>query len=116
MRVIYPGNIKKYLITVILTVCSLSHNSPLYAQGEVGTLISESVEDTESAIKAYGGPFLKAIGSDLNSAWVNNAEPMEWGSLSLRFVGVTSFAPDGDLSFKPSEYGLDDAGRWVVYQ
>ncbi len=105
---------RKYLTTVLFVwvIFSLLPDR-MYAQDELGMLISESIEDTESAVKAYGGPFLKAIGTDFNTGWVNTAAPHEWGNLDLKLVGTASIAPQDDLTFRPAEYGLDEQNSGI---
>ena len=104
----------KYLLIFLSLILVFSLYSKLaQSQDELGMLISESVEDTESAIKAYGGPFLKAIGTDLNTGYASSGEPLEWGDLNLKLVGTASFAPEDDLSFRPAEYGLDEQSSGI---
>ncbi|MCF8231163.1 MAG: hypothetical protein K9J27_03160 [Bacteroidales bacterium] len=104
-----------WLFIVIFSFFTLDCNTTLKAQNEIGTLISESLQDTEAMTKAFGGPFLRAIGTDFNTGWVNTAEPMVWGQFDIRAVGTASFAPEADLSFKPAAYGLDAAPDGGIY-
>lgn len=104
----------KYLVIVSASILVFTlYSKPARTQDELGMLISESVEDTEAAIKAYGGPFLKAIGTDLNTGWASSGSPLRWGDLNFKLVGTASFAPEDDLSFRPAEYGLDDPNSGI---
>jgi len=104
---------KYLLIFLSLILVFILHSKLARTQDELGMLISESVEDTEAAIKAYGGPFLKAIGTDLNTGYTSSGEPLKWGDLNIKLVGTASFAPEDDLSFRPAEYGLDEQSSGI---
>lgn len=106
---------KTSLLIIGFSFFTLVFNTTLKAQDEIGKLISESLKDTKAVTKAFGGPFLKAIGTDFNTGWVNTAEPMTWGQFDIRAVGTASFAPDADLSFKPAAYDLDAAPEGGIY-
>lgn len=105
----------KTRILISFAVLTVFQVTTLRAQDELGTLISESIEDTESATKAYGGPFLKAIGTDFNTGWVNTGEPMAIGQFDVRLVGTAAFAPKDDWSFRPADYDLDEAEKGGLF-
>lgn len=97
-------------LCLIILLTGLVKIPSAYSQSEAGEFIRGGIEDAETLMGAYLQPFGKSFGANMNSGWVNTAQPLNLGRFEVKFVANVGLAPDGDKYYNFDD--LDLQGDW----
>lgn len=98
---------KPNLLRTILFVSFFSlFLNPAFSQLDDLGKIMAFQEDAQTLMKSYISPYTNALGTDLSSGWYNTAKPHSTLGFDLTFTLNTTFVPNTDKTFMPSNLDL----------
>jgi hypothetical protein len=96
------------LFIVILPVFFLSTIQKLYAQPDLDVILRSGVEDANLLMEAYLEPLAQGVSASLVNGWYNSARAHQPLGFDITITGNAVFIPDADLTFDPSQLGLNN--------
>ena len=64
-----------------------------WAQDDIDDLLSKSIVDGETLVKAYSDPLMKTVSLGLNSGWYNTAKPHKLFGVDLTITASALTVP-----------------------
>lgn len=83
-------------------------STKLKAQNGIAELIKSGPADAAKLTQAYTEPFLKGIGTALNSGWANTAKTKDPLGFELKVTGTVVFTPSAYQTFNITQIGLSN--------
>jgi len=100
-----------FLFTTCVLISLAGVNTATAQFDDAGEILRSGTNDANLLLQEYLKPFANGFGADLNSGWINSAQPYGTLGFDLRISAGIAIVPTGDRSFNVDELNFENLER-----